>query len=68
MKNRAGKVIYVGKAIDLRKRVTSYFADVPKDPKTTLLVKEIADIDVIVTDTEVEALLTENTLIKEYRP
>jgi excinuclease ABC subunit C len=68
MKNRAGKVIYVGKAVDLKKRVGSYFADVPKDPKTTLLVKEIADIDVIVTDTEVEALLTENTLIKEYRP
>jgi excinuclease ABC subunit C len=68
MKSRAGKVIYVGKAVDLRKRVGSYFADVPKDPKTTLLVKEIADIDVIVTDTEVEALLTENTLIKEYRP
>jgi excinuclease ABC subunit C len=68
MKNRAGKVIYVGKAIDLRKRVTTYFADVSKDPKTTLLVKEIADLDVIVTDTEVEALLTENTLIKEYRP
>jgi excinuclease ABC subunit C len=68
MKNRAGKVIYVGKALELRKRVGSYFADVPKDPKTTLLVKEIVDIDVIVTDTEVEALLTENTLIKEYRP
>lgn len=68
MKNRVGKVIYVGKAIDLKKRVSSYFADVAKDPKTTLLVKEIADIDVIVTDTEVEALLTENTLIKEYRP
>jgi excinuclease ABC subunit C len=68
MKNRAGKVIYVGKAVELKKRVGSYFADVPKDPKTTLLVKEIVDIDIIVTDTEVEALLTENTLIKEYRP
>jgi excinuclease ABC subunit C len=68
MKNRAGKVIYVGKALELRKRVGSYFADVPKDRKTTALVREIADLDVIVTDTEVEALLTENTLIKEYRP
>jgi excinuclease ABC subunit C len=68
MKNRSGKVIYVGKALELKKRVGSYFADVPKDPKTTALVREIADLDVIVTDTEVEALLTENTLIKEYRP
>ncbi len=68
MKNRAGKVIYVGKAIELKKRVSSYFADIAKDPKTTALVKEIADLDSIVTDTEVEALLTENTLIKEYRP
>ncbi len=69
MKNEAGKVIYVGKARELKKRVSSYFRDAEKkDPKTKLLVKNIADFDFIVTDTEAEALLTEVTLIKEYRP
>jgi excinuclease ABC subunit C len=68
MRGRTGKVIYVGKAVELKKRVSSYFRDVPDDPKTRLLTKEVADLDVIVTDTEVEALLTEGTLIKEYRP
>lgn len=69
MKNEAGRVIYVGKARELKKRVSSYFRDNErKDPKTKLLIKNIADIDFIVTDTEAEALLTEVTLIKEYRP
>lgn len=68
MKNRASKVIYVGKARDLKKRVLYYFRDAPKDPKTRQLTGQIADFDIIVTDTEVEALLTEATLIKEHRP
>ena len=69
MKNASGKIIYVGKARDLKKRVVSYFAGVDrKDPKTKTLVSHIADLDYIVTDTENEALLTEGTLIKEYRP
>ncbi|MBN1571932.1 MAG: excinuclease ABC subunit UvrC [Deltaproteobacteria bacterium] len=69
MKNSSGKVIYVGKARELKKRVSSYFRDVEKkDPKTRHLIKSISDFDFIVTDNEVEALLTEGTLIKEYRP
>lgn len=69
MKNKEGRVIYIGKARELKKRVSSYFRDTEKvDPKTRLLIKNIADFDIIVTDTEVEALLTEGTLIKEYRP
>lgn len=69
MKNASGKIIYVGKARELKKRVLSYFANVEKkDPKTKILISHIADFDYIVTDTENEALLTEGTLIKEYRP
>ena len=69
MKNASGKIIYVGKARELKKRVVSYFANVDKkDPKTKILISHIADLDFIVTDTENEALLTEGTLIKEYRP
>ncbi len=69
MKNSAEKVIYVGKARELKKRVSSYFRDVEKkDPKTRHLIKSISDFDFIVTDNEVEALLTERTLIKEHRP
>lgn len=69
MKNSSGKVIYVGKARELKKRVSSYFRDTEKkDPKTKHLINGISDFDFIVTDNEVEALLTEGTLIKEYRP
>ena len=69
MKNKGGKIIYVGKARELKKRVVSYFRDPDrKDPKTSLLISNITDFDFIVTDTEVEALLTEGTLIKEHRP
>jgi excinuclease ABC subunit C len=69
MKNKAGKIIYVGKAQDLKKRVSSYFREIDKrDPRTGHLVKNISDFSFIVTDTEKEALLTEGTLIKEHRP
>ena len=61
-------VIYVGKAKSLRKRVMSYFRGEAADPKTRVLVSKIADIDWIITDTEVEALLLENNLIKQYAP
>ncbi len=68
MKNRKGEVIYIGKARSLRKRVASYFNRTERDPKTSALVKNIDSIDYIATDSEIEALLLENTLIKENRP
>jgi excinuclease ABC subunit C len=60
-------VIYVGKAKDLKKRVTSYFRGA-KDPKTAALVSSINSVEIIVTQNEVEALLLENTLIKKFKP
>src|SRR3989344_2736138 len=67
-KNKEGEIIYVGKAKNLKKRVSSYFQKKDLDPKTTLLVSHIADIDLFVTLNEVEALLLENTLIKKHYP
>lgn len=64
-----GKIIYVGKALSLKNRVRSYFqpgAQVP--PKTKVMLEKIADFDIIVTDSEVEALILEQNLIKEHRP
>lgn len=69
MKDAKPRVIYVGKAIDLRARVSSYFATSrPSHPRTDALVERIHTVDVIVTDTELEALLVEQSLIKQYRP
>jgi len=63
------KVIYVGKAVILRNRVRSYFHEAARhEPRTRRLVTEIADLEWIVTDTELEALILENELIKRYRP
>lgn len=68
-KDTKGEVIYVGKAKRLRLRVRSYFQDkADLSPKTQVLVSKIADLEVITTDTEAEALILENTLIKKYRP
>ncbi len=61
------KVIYVGKAVVLKNRVRSYF-QANRDAKTRRLVSEIADLEWIVTDTELEALILENELIKRHRP
>ncbi|WP_022834587.1 excinuclease ABC subunit UvrC [Salisaeta longa] len=64
-----GSVLYVGKAKNLRSRVRSYFHDSrPRDGRIAIMVKKIADVEVIVTDTEVEALILENNLIKELQP
>lgn len=64
-----GTIIYVGKAKNLRARVRSYFQEGrPVDAKTRALMQRIADVETIVTDTEVEALILENTLIKEHKP
>jgi excinuclease ABC subunit C len=69
MKDQAGKVIYVGKAINLRNRVRSYFhSSARHDPKTQQLVRKISDIDWIVVDSELEALILEMNLIKKHRP
>ncbi len=68
MKNAAGEVIYVGKAINLRNRVRSYFHESGQTPKTRRMVREIADIEWIVVETELEALLLEMNLIKKHRP
>lgn len=82
-KDGKGKVLYVGKASSLRHRVRSYFSSQPvkvngeavryqaaadASPKTERLVSQIEDIDFLVTDSEQEALILENNLIKKYRP
>lgn len=66
--NDKGNIIYVGKAKNLKKRVSSYFTKTLENNKTRLLVKAISDIRYIVVDTELDALLLENNLIKEYQP
>ena len=63
-----GEVIYVGKAKQLRNRVSSYFRSKALDSKTLALVSRIADINVTVTSSETEALLLEQSLIKEFKP
>jgi excinuclease ABC subunit C len=68
-KDAYGEIIYVGKAASLRKRVRQYFrSHGAADPKTATMVAHIAEFEYIVTQTEMEALLLENTLIKRYLP
>ncbi|WP_461832973.1 excinuclease ABC subunit UvrC [Desulfothermus sp.] len=67
-KNSHDKVIYVGKAKNIKKRVSQYFRSYVTSDKTQLLVSEISNIDFICTSTEKEALLLEFNLIKKYRP
>ena len=69
MKNNNGKVIYIGKAKNLKKRVSSYFNRADSAPiKTQVMMKQVDNIDVTITETESEALILENNLIKEYKP
>ena len=69
MKDSENNVIYVGKAINLKNRVSSYFHSIKNLlPKTQRLVTNISNIEFIVTDNEVEALILESSLIKKYRP
>jgi excinuclease ABC subunit C len=69
MKDKESKIIYIGKAKNLHKRVSSYFLkQYSNNWKTSQLVTKIADIEVIVTDNEIEAFLLECNLIKRYRP
>ncbi len=70
-KNAAGKVIYVGKAKNLKNRVRSYFQNYARgvgDAKFRALVEKIADVELLLTDSDVEALILENTLIKKLKP
>ncbi|MBN2652680.1 MAG: excinuclease ABC subunit UvrC [Spirochaetales bacterium] len=66
-KDVSGNIIYIGKAKNLKKRVSSYFSG-KKDIKTSLLVKRIEDLEFIITNSEYEALLLENNLIKSHKP
>jgi excinuclease ABC subunit C len=66
--NEKGKVIYVGKARNLKNRVKTYFTSGINSAKTTALVKKINDLELIITDNEIEALVLENNLIKKYKP
>ena len=66
--DKTGVIIYVGKAKNLKNRVSSYFNKGQDSGKTILLVKRIVDIKYIVVDTELDALLLENNLIKKYQP
>ncbi len=69
MHDEAGEIIYVGKASSLKNRVRSYFRPNPGDsPKVEAMVSRIADLEWIITDTEVEALILELNLIKKHRP
>jgi excinuclease ABC subunit C len=66
--NKAGKLIYVGKAKDLRKRVTSYFTKEPENRKTFNLIENIDYLEFTIVNTEQDALLLENSLIKHFQP
>ena len=69
MKNDKDKIIYVGKAKNLKNRVTSYFTNISSHTVKTLeLVKNIVDIEFFICATEVEALILENNLIKKHKP
>ncbi|MGM9999986.1 MAG: excinuclease ABC subunit UvrC [Marinilabiliaceae bacterium] len=66
--DRSGKIIYVGKAKNLKRRVSSYFIKNKQTPKTTILVSKICHIHHIVVNSEEDALLLENNLIKQHKP
>lgn len=69
MKDASGKIIYVGKAKSLRNRIRAYFHDTPPyHPKISALISKISDFDILATDSEIEALILEANLIKEYKP
>lgn len=68
-RNSAGKIIYIGKAKNLRSRVRSYFRNNrPKDAKTNAMVNKIADVEVTVVSSEAQALILEDSLIKQHKP
>ena len=68
MRNREGRVIYVGKSRKLKNRVSQYFQNSVKHVKTARMVAQVASFDYYLCETEIEALALENTLIKQYSP
>ena len=72
MQDEEGKIIYVGKAKNLRKRISSYFSTQNNNNdnnwKTSRLLSKISNVEFIITDNEIEAFLLESNLIKRYRP
>jgi excinuclease ABC subunit C len=69
MKNKAGQIIYVGKAKNLKNRVSSYFRAIERHtPKVLAMVRQVEDFETIVTTSEFEALVLECSLIKQYWP
>lgn len=66
--DKEGNILYIGKAKNLKKRVSSYFQKEHTSGRLAMLVRKVADIQVIVTETEFDALLLENNLIKKYQP
>ncbi len=67
-KDKKGKVIYIGKAKNLRNRVRTYFQNSIDSPKTAIMVNKVEDFELIVTDSEVEALVLESNLVKDKKP
>lgn len=68
MKDASGKIIYIGKAVSLKKRAASYFRGDKKSPKTDMLISKIRDISYVICSSEAESLLLEAALIKEHKP
>ena len=69
MRNRANEIIYIGKAVSLRNRVRTYFRSLKGQvPKVWRMVENVYDFEYILTDTELEALVLENQLIKKHKP
>src|SRR3990167_2929202 len=67
-KDQDNNIIYIGKAKSLKKRIISYFTKQHKDPRLCLLIKEVFDLEFIITKTEVEAFLLEAQLVRENQP
>ena len=68
MRDRAGKVIYVGKAKDVRARVRAYFNNSDERSQIQFLLRKVEDVETLVTSNDKEALILENNLIKQYKP
>jgi excinuclease UvrABC nuclease subunit len=68
MRDKSAKVIYIGKAKDLRARVRAYFNNSDERSQIQFLVRRVEDIEVLVTSNDKEALILENNLIKQYKP